>query len=153
MTPGPGTYGTGGVPHFTKEEKAKQSPGTIGMLDAGASGARSLPTIGSRLGPGSYQFESFIDEAHKKVTSLRGPYDLYSGDRNNPIRTGHYAVPHHATLSPGQYEIRSFVEELGSAHKKKQGRFGRVARIPEHPAERIYSFSLSQNPRVSVSVR
>ena len=151
LTPGPGTYGAGGVPQAAKEEKAKQSPGTIGLLDAGASGARSLPTVGSKLAPGRYNFDSFTDQAQKKVTSLRGPYDLYSGDRNKPIRTGHYAAPHHAPLGPGQYEIPSFVEELQSTHKKKQGRFGRVDQHPENPTERIYGFTLSQNPRVAVS--
>ena len=125
--------------------------GTIGMLDAGSSGARSLPIVGSKLGPGSYDFDSFTDKAEKKVTSLRGPYDLFSLDRNKPIRTGHYAAPHHALLGPGQYDIKSFADELSSEHKRKTGRFGRVDQHPTNPTERVYSFTLSQNPRVDVS--
>ena len=48
---------------------------------------------GSHLGPGNYNFESFTDEMAKKVTSLRGPYDLFSGDRNKAVKTGHYVSP------------------------------------------------------------
>ena len=48
---------------------------------------------GSDLGPGRYSFDSFTDQMSKKVTSLRGPYDLFTGDRNKPIRTGHFAAP------------------------------------------------------------
>ena len=43
------------------------------------------------MGPGTYQTESFTDELAKKVTSLRGPYDLFTGDRNATIKTGHLA--------------------------------------------------------------
>lgn len=44
-TPGPGTYGKGGVPHAAVEEKGRKSASTVGMLDAGASGERSLPIV------------------------------------------------------------------------------------------------------------
>lgn len=47
---------------------------------------------GSRLGPGTYKFKSFTEDMENKVTSLRGPYDLFSGDRNKPIKTGHLAA-------------------------------------------------------------
>ena len=48
---------------------------------------------GSHLGPGNYNFTSFTDEIIGKVTSLRGPYDLFSVDRNKPMKTGHLAAP------------------------------------------------------------
>lgn len=48
---------------------------------------------GSKLGPGTYNFKSFADETTNKVTSTRGPYDLFSGDRNKPITVGHLAAP------------------------------------------------------------
>ena len=48
---------------------------------------------GSNLGPGNYNFTSFTDDVIKKVTSLRGPYDVFSEDRNKPMKTGHFAVP------------------------------------------------------------
>ena len=48
---------------------------------------------GSKLGPGTYNFKSFAEETVNKVTSLRGPYDLFSGDRNKPSTVGYLAVP------------------------------------------------------------
>lgn len=48
---------------------------------------------GSHLGPGTYQFKSFAEKTIEKVTSTRGPYDLFSGDRNKPISDGHFAAP------------------------------------------------------------
>lgn len=148
-TPGPGTYGKGGVPHAAVEEKDKKSASTIGMLDAGSSGARSLPVVGSHLGPGSYNFNSFTEQMDKKVTSLRGPYDLYSGDRNKPIKTGHFAAPNHSNLGPGQYAIKSFLDDWNTEHKNRSGRFFKMDQYPEKAIDRIYAFSLSQNPRNS----
>ncbi|ELU18830.1 hypothetical protein CAPTEDRAFT_226751 [Capitella teleta] len=145
-TPGPGTYGEGGVPHAAVEEKAKKSASTIGLL--GASGAeRSLPTVGSGLGPGTYQFKSFTEKIDEKVTSLRGPYDLFSGDRNKPIKTGHLASVTNSNLGPGQYKIKSFVDDWSTEHKQRTGRFFKMEQYPEKAIDRIYSFSLPQNPR------
>lgn len=144
--PGPGTYGKGGVPHAAVEEKERKSASTVGLLDAGAL-SRSLPAVGSHLGPGSYNFESFTDQTGKKLTSLRGPYDLFSGDRNKPIKTGHLAAPNHANLGPGQYDIKSFLDDFNTEHKKRSGKFGKVEQYPEAPKDRVYAFSLSQNPR------
>ena len=45
VTPGPGTYGKGGVPHSMMEEKDMKSTSTVGMLDSGASNVRSLPQV------------------------------------------------------------------------------------------------------------
>lgn len=146
-TPGPGTYGEGGVPHAYKEEKQQQSASTVGMLDAGSSQPRSLPMVGSHLGPGSYNYESFTDQAAKKVTSLRGPYDLFSGDRNKPIKTGHLAAPNHTNLGPGHYEIPSFLEQWSKEHKVRHGKFGKVEQYLKQPTERIYCVTLSQNAR------
>ncbi len=44
-TPGPGTYGEGGVPHAAMEAKDKKSASTVGILDAGASTPRNLPAV------------------------------------------------------------------------------------------------------------
>ena len=44
-TPGPGTYGRGGIPHSAIEEKQKKSASTVGFLDAGSSGNRQLPEV------------------------------------------------------------------------------------------------------------
>lgn len=145
-TPGPGTYGKGGVPHRLVEEKNQRSTSTKGMLDSG-SGARSLPSVGSHLGPGTYNFKCFSDELMQKMTSVRGPYDLFSGDRNKPISEGHFAAPRLANLGPGQYDIGSFVDEWSGEHKQRKGKFGTVAQYPTPPWERIYNCTLSQCPR------
>ncbi|CAG2220819.1 unnamed protein product [Mytilus edulis] len=146
-TPGPGTYGDGGVPHAAKEDKEQKSTSTIGMLDAKSSSKRNLPTVGSQLGPGTYEFKSFADQTTGKVTSLRGPYDLFSGDRNKPISDGHFAAPKLANLGPGQYNLRSFADDWGTIHRKRHGKFGKVDRTPKVPTERIFCSTLQQCPK------
>jgi hypothetical protein len=44
-TPGPGTYGKGGIPHAVIEQKNQKSTSTVGMLDAGSSTPRTLPMV------------------------------------------------------------------------------------------------------------
>ena len=43
VTPGPGTYGKGGIPHATYEEAEHQKFGTKGLLENGGDGSRLLP--------------------------------------------------------------------------------------------------------------
>lgn len=145
--PGPGTYGKGGIPHALMEEKQLMSASTVGMLDAGASGKRQLPEVGSALCPGQYNCKSFTDELAERVISKRGPYDLFTGDRNKPITVGHLAAPNRSDLGPGQYKIKSFLDDQASEHKKRHGRFGTVNRNPTIPPDRIYCKTLSQWPR------
>ncbi|XP_066936624.1 ciliary microtubule-associated protein 2-like [Clytia hemisphaerica] len=145
--PGPGTYGKGGIPHALMEEKQLKSASTIGMLDSRASGKRQLPDVGSALCPGQYNTKSFIDELNERVISKRGPYDLFTGDRNKPIAVGHLAAPNRADLGPGQYEVKSFLDDFNSEHKKRHGKFGKVNRAPDVPSDRIYCKTLSQWPR------
>lgn len=54
-------------------------------------------------------------------------------------------------LGPGQYEIKSFVEEFSGEHKIHKGKFGTVAQYPDPPTDRIYNATLSQYPRNIVS--
>lgn len=54
---------------------------------------------GCELGPGTYQHKSFTEQTTGKVTSLRGPYDLFTGDRNAPVKTGHFAKPVRISIS------------------------------------------------------
>merc|ERR1711936_6837 len=149
-TPGPGTYGIGGVPQRAIEEKCKISASTKGMLDAGDR-KRNLPTVGSQLGPGTYQFKSCIDELKDKKTSEKGPYELYSGDRNKPISEGYLAAPKLADLGPGQYEIGSFVDVLKGHHKAGHGKFGKLTQYPEVPTDRIFLFSQAHYPKTKDS--
>ena len=58
----------------------------------GASKTRSLPIYGCGLPPGRYEHDSFTSMILDKVVSKRGPYDLYTGERNKSNKLGHYAV-------------------------------------------------------------
>lgn len=148
-TPGPGTYGKGGIPYAAIEEKKNQSASTVGMLDAGASSKRQLPEVGSALCPGQYNSKSFIDQMADRVVSKRGPYDLFTGDRNQPITVGYFAAPTRADLGPGEYQIKSFMQEWNDNHKARHGKFGKVDRSPVVPSERTTCCTLSQWPRKS----
>ena len=37
--------------------------------------------------------KSFTDEMEARVVSKRGPYDLFTGERNKPIAVGYFALP------------------------------------------------------------
>ena len=37
--------------------------------------------------------KSFTDELEARVVSKRGPYDLFTGERNKPISVGYFALP------------------------------------------------------------
>lgn len=145
-TPGPGTYGEGGIPHSAIEVKAKQSTSTIGMLDAATSGKRDLPTVGCHLGPGNYSFKSSVEGLLEREVSKRGPYELFSLDRNKPIKTGHLAKFGSSTLGPGEYGLRSFTDDINLYNNAKKGQFGKTEQHPEK-AERIYYSTLSQVPK------
>lgn len=148
-TPGPGSYGRGGIPHSAIEEKQRKSTSTVGMMDAGSSGKRQLPEVGTSLCPGQYKHKSFTDELSERVVSERGPYDLFSGDRNMPIMVGYFAAPSAGKLGPGEYPLRSFIEDWDDYNKVRHGKFGKVQRSPEIPSERLCCVTLSQWPRKS----
>lgn len=147
--PGPGTYGKGGIPNAVLEEKERKSTSNVGMLDSGKSYQRQLPEVGSHLCPGQYETKSFTDELAERVVSKRGPYDLFTGERNKPVTTGFFAVParNKINLGPGEYDLKSFLHELKNRHKGLHGKFLKVERFPSVPKERIYSCTLSQYPR------
>ncbi|XP_028415767.1 lymphocyte expansion molecule-like [Dendronephthya gigantea] len=149
--PGPGTYGKGGIPNAAVEEKQKLSASNVGMLESGKS-ERKLPEVGSHLCPGQYNSKSFTDKLAERVVSKRGPYDLFTGSRNKPITAGHFAVPIRANLGPGQYDIQSFLHEFKSEHKNRHGRFLKLERFPDYPANRIYFSTLSQCPQGKTDV-
>jgi len=52
-----------------------------------------LSLQGSHLCPGQYEMKSFTDEMEARVISKRGPYDLFTGERNKPISVGYFALP------------------------------------------------------------
>jgi len=56
-----------------------------------------------------------------------------------------------SNLSPGQYPLGTFLDELGSKEKKKHGEFSKCDQHPEKPCERVFAFTLRQYPRRPVS--
>ncbi|XP_062509162.1 ciliary microtubule-associated protein 2-like [Corticium candelabrum] len=144
--PGPGSYGEGGIPSSVVEKKARRSAGVRGMLSSGDVNDRSIPTVGCSLTPGQYNIRSFAENLIQKVTSLRGPYELFSGDRNKPVMTGHLSIRTSHNIGPGQY-VYSLADEMEDRQHIKHGRFSSLAQYPELPTERIYCSTLSQWPR------
>ena len=43
--------------------------------------------------PGQYNYKSFTEQMEDRVVSKRGPYDLFTADRNKAIITGHLSAP------------------------------------------------------------
>lgn len=147
QVPGPGTYGKGGIPSAVIEEKGQKSVSNVGMLDSGKLCKRQLPEVGSHLCPGQYEMKNFTDEMEARVVSKRGPYDLFTGERNEPISVGYFALAAKQTLGPGEYDLKSFLHELHDKHKNHHGVFLKVQRFPPYPTNRIYCSTLSQYPR------
>jgi len=149
IAPGPGTYGKNGVPHTVMEEKSREAVGRVGLLDCGGPYGRPLPNLGCRLGPGTYKLTGCVDELIQKKVSLRGPYDVFSADRSEPIRTGHLAKQKSYNIGPGHYSLKSSVDEMSSLDQKHKGGFGKGPQYPKPPIERIIVSSLNLNPRVA----
>ena len=64
----------------------------IDNLSAGACVSRMLPTVGCHLAPGRYDIVADKDKIYNRVVSKRGPYDVFTADRGQPIKHGHFAV-------------------------------------------------------------
>lgn len=76
--------------------------------------------------------------------------DLFISSSN--IKPFHFCWQQGQNLGAGQYELKSFLDDWGSEHKKKHGKFGKVAQYPEKNSDRIYCCTLSQLKRDVVSV-
>ncbi|XP_076872315.1 ciliary microtubule-associated protein 2-like isoform X2 [Brachyhypopomus gauderio] len=149
-TPGPGTYGKGGIPSAALEEKERRSVGSCPSMDYNTT-PRSFPngTTDCGLGPGSYNLKSFTELILRGGVSKRGPYDLFTGHRNQPISYGYFATPRRANLNLGKYtkEVPKFGEELQRPEKRKHGVFSRREQYPRVPTERVHLCSLTHCPR------
>lgn len=55
-----------------------------------------------------------------------------------------------ADLGPGQYELKSFVDDWKTEHRVRQGKFGKVEQHPRKGTERILCSTLSQCPKEEV---
>ncbi|XP_041064868.1 lymphocyte expansion molecule-like isoform X1 [Carcharodon carcharias] len=141
-SPGPGTYGKGGIPTAVLEEKAKKSFGSQGLMDSKAAKNRSLNTVGCDLSPTTYDLGNSIDKLMTRVVSKRGPYDLFTGKRSDRIKTGHLATDP-LNLYPGMYGYKSFIDDLLSPAKKRHGKFSTVEQYPFPPVERIFYSGLN----------
>ncbi|NXG32838.1 LEXM protein, partial [Dromaius novaehollandiae] len=154
--PGPGTYSPWEDPYTRRKDLAACSATLQGIMDS-RTPQRVLPTTlasatplpgaaGSGLGPATYNLPNSIDELLGRVVSIRGPYELFSGDRMEPAGRGHRPRERKgAELSTGG--VKSFPEELMSRDNEKKGRFSTVPREPGPPTERIFWATLSQCPR------
>ncbi|XP_030626614.1 lymphocyte expansion molecule-like [Chanos chanos] len=149
-TPGPGTYGIGGVPSAALEEKARQSVSTRPSMESRALLER-FPTecVDSGLSPGTYNLKTSTDIILSSGAGKRGPYDCFSSSRDKASPCGHYAAPGRVSLDPGQYtkEVPRFGEELCRPEKRMHGVFSALDQYPATPTERIYLSTLSQCPR------
>ncbi|XP_075040127.1 ciliary microtubule-associated protein 2 [Mixophyes fleayi] len=143
--PGPGTYGN---PHQLMEERASKSASTKGIMDSETSRCSTARSSGCDLGPGTYNLKSSIDETLKHTVSKRGPYDLFTGSRSQPIPYGHFATPiEYCRSEPGQYKTKTLVDDLESDCKRKHGKFGKISQYPTVPSGRIFYSSLAHCPR------
>ncbi|GCC27106.1 ciliary microtubule-associated protein 2-like [Chiloscyllium punctatum] len=141
-SPGPGTYGKGGIPTAVLEEKAKMSFGSQGIMDSKSAKSRTLDALGCDLAPNTYDLGNSIDKLLTRVVSKRGPYDLFTGERSDRIKTGHLATDP-LNLYPGMYKTESFIDDLLSSAKKQHGKFGTVEQYPFPPVERIFYTGLN----------
>lgn len=131
--PGPGAYG---IPDANIEAKKWEQGGKVPLFERSKE-SRSLPFVGTELGPGTYNHKNSIDELIKKQVSKRGPYDLFSINRSDAPKTGHYTNGTKWNLGPGQYEIPSFVEDMSNTTNKTRGKFSKLRQYPERSGERI----------------
>ncbi|XP_015211282.2 ciliary microtubule-associated protein 2 isoform X1 [Lepisosteus oculatus] len=149
-TPGPGSYGKGGIPWAVLEEKKSQSVGTYPPMDFNYGVKRfEERTVGCNLGPGTYHLKSSIDLLLGHRVSKRGPYDLFTGRRDRPATCGYFAELKKANLDPGEYSsgVKTLVEGLERKEKKKHGVFSTLPQYPAVPTDRIFLNSLSLCPR------
>ncbi|KAK3542164.1 hypothetical protein QTP86_016429 [Hemibagrus guttatus] len=156
-TPGPGTYGKGGIPSAALEEKERMSVGTCPSMghanqhrfDTNTVNLKSTDEIfyDSGLGPGIYNLKSSTELLLSRRVSKRGPYDLSTGNGNI------FTAPKWVSPDPGTYpkELPKFGEQLQKPEKKKHGVFGSREQYPAIPTERIYLSTLSQCPRTETS--
>ncbi|XP_060722641.1 ciliary microtubule-associated protein 2-like [Tachysurus vachellii] len=146
-TPGPGTYGKGGIPSAALEEKERMSVGTCPSMGHADQNRFHTNTVDSSLGPGIYNLKSSTELILSRRVSKRSPYDLSTGNGNI------FTHPKWVSPDPGTYpkELPKFGKELQKPEKKKHGVFGSREQYPATPTERIYLSTLSQFPRAATS--
>ncbi len=94
---------------------------------------------GSKIGPGTYNIKSSIDDLIKKRVSEKGPYQIFTVSRSAPISTGHYAVLDTWDLSP-DFPSKDYPESISLTHelkKNKHGTFSKLDRFQKKPTDRL----------------
>ncbi|XP_070605075.1 ciliary microtubule-associated protein 2 [Erythrolamprus reginae] len=132
--PGPGTYGN---PYVKLQERERTPVTAIGIMDSKTPKGLAFPHAGSGLGPGTYNIKNSVDELLKRVVSIRGPYETFTGNRSKPMISGYFAGDR-KTCELSGCDVKSFLDELESREKKKHGVFSKYTRDPEYPTERIF---------------
>ena len=99
----------------------------------------SVKFQGSKIGPGTYNIKSSIDELINKRVSEKGPYQVFSTSRSAPISTGHYAVLDTWDLSP-DFPSKDYPESISLTHelaRNKHGTFSKLTRFQKKPTDRL----------------
>ncbi|CAF1053238.1 unnamed protein product [Adineta ricciae] len=134
--PPPATYG---VPDEKITEKYWQQGSTVPSFEW-RQGPRSLPLQGTKIGPGTYNIKSSIDELVKKRVSDKGPYQVFTINRSAPIKTGHYSLLDTWDLQP-DFPSKEYPESISLAKqiekRKKHGLFSKLDRFQKKPTDRI----------------
>uniref|UniRef100_S4RQ47 Uncharacterized protein n=1 Tax=Petromyzon marinus TaxID=7757 RepID=S4RQ47_PETMA len=128
-TPGPGSY----VRPERPGAAWAHHPASRGPMELSSSVNRSTPETGSGLGPGTHEHRSFTDELAARVVSARGPYDLFTGRRTDPLRTGWLVAPESLWPGPRGCPQPSMAEALAARTRCRIGTVG----PPKEPAERL----------------
>lgn len=69
---------------------------------------------GSGLGPGTYNLKNSTNEVLRHAVGKRGPYDVFTGSRSQPIQYGYFATPVSKTFK-GKVQC-IFIEPIFSFH-------------------------------------
>jgi hypothetical protein len=100
--------------------------------------------------PATYQHKNSIDELCAKKVSKRGPYDLFSENRSEPPKWGHFWKDPSKDLGPGQYDFKTFVDDIKVGYSKaheKHGEFRKNKQYSFPSGERITIDETSLHPR------
>ncbi|XP_055978187.1 ciliary microtubule-associated protein 2 [Sorex fumeus] len=142
--PGPGNYGVRGNPYTRLEESAWARAHSEGLMCRITNKPPPLAHEGSGLAPGTYSLKAGIDTYVARSMGKRNMYDIFSGDRSQPMPYGHFAVQRKKSrelMGPS-----SFVDELDAPNNRKRGVFLKAPRFPETPPKRLYSSTPSKRP-------
>lgn len=144
--PGPFEYG---VPDTKLEDNRKNKPGLVPSFERSKE-SRSLPIVGCEVPPATYPHKNSIDELVAKKVSKRGPYDLFSENRSGPPTWGHFWQDPSKKLGPGQYDIKTFVDDVKIGYNNghsKHGKFSDNKQYPWPSGDRLSINETSLHPR------